>query len=81
VLRPGQGLATVALMAIPIVLVARWVAVALPVTALRLAVSFRKGTIPVLTWGGVRGGISIALDDVGHRHAHSGFLGRKVSDQ
>jgi CPA1 family monovalent cation:H+ antiporter len=61
VLRPGQGVTTVALMAIPIVLVARWVAVALPVTALRFAMSFRKGTILVLTWGGVRGGISIAL--------------------
>jgi CPA1 family monovalent cation:H+ antiporter len=60
-LRPGQGVTTVALMAIPIVLVGRWVAVALPVTALRFAMSFRKGTIPVLTWGGVRGGISIAL--------------------
>jgi CPA1 family monovalent cation:H+ antiporter len=61
VLRPGQGFTTVALVAIPIVLVARWVAVALPVTALRLGMSFRQGTIPVLTWGGVRGGISIAL--------------------
>jgi monovalent cation:H+ antiporter, CPA1 family len=61
VLRPGQGFASVALVAIPIVLVARWVAVALPVTALRFGMSFRKGTIPVLTWGGVRGGISIAL--------------------
>jgi CPA1 family monovalent cation:H+ antiporter len=61
VLRPGQGLTTIALMAIPIVLLARWVAVALPVTALRFGMFFRRGTIRVLIWGGVRGGISIAL--------------------
>jgi CPA1 family monovalent cation:H+ antiporter len=61
VLRPDRGLTTVALLAIPIVLVARWISVALPVSALRLRMRFLKGTIPVLTWGGVRGGISIAL--------------------
>ena len=47
--------------AIPIVLAARLAAVALPVLALRWFTTFVRGTIPVLTWGGVRGGISIAL--------------------
>lgn len=61
VLRPDRGLTTVALLAIPIVLVARWVSVAVPIMALQLRMHFLKGTIPVLTWGGVRGGISIAL--------------------
>ncbi len=51
----------VALAAIPIVLVARFISVAAPVMALSRWADFAPGTIPVLTWGGVRGGISVAL--------------------
>ncbi|MCA6108588.1 cation:proton antiporter [Bradyrhizobium cenepequi] len=61
VLRPDRGLTSVALLAVLIVLTARWISVAVPITALQLKMPFMKGTIPVLTWGGVRGGISIAL--------------------
>jgi Na+:H+ antiporter len=61
VLRPDQAVMPIAFLAIPIVLAARLLSVAVPVTALSVRVSFIKGTIPVLTWGGVRGGISIAL--------------------
>ena len=61
VLRPDQAVMPIALLAIPIVLVARLLSVAAPVAALSVRVPFMKGTIPVLTWGGVRGGISIAL--------------------
>ena len=50
-----------ALAAIPLVLAARAAAVALPVTVLGYFMRFIKGTIPVLIWGGVRGGISVAL--------------------
>ncbi|MGE0039338.1 MAG: cation:proton antiporter [Xanthobacteraceae bacterium] len=50
-----------ALAAIPLVLVARFLAVAGPVTALSPWATFARGTIPILTWGGVRGGISVAL--------------------
>lgn len=50
-----------AAVAIPIVLVARLLAVAIPVRALQTITQFARGTIPVLSWGGVRGGISIAL--------------------
>jgi CPA1 family monovalent cation:H+ antiporter len=46
---------------IPVVLVARWVSVALPITALSPLGTFPPGTIRVLTWGGLRGGISVAL--------------------
>jgi CPA1 family monovalent cation:H+ antiporter len=46
---------------IPIVLFARFVAVATPLTALRLRQEFTKGAVPVLVWGGLRGGISVAL--------------------
>ncbi|MBN9022296.1 MAG: cation:proton antiporter, partial [Rhizobiales bacterium] len=49
------------LVAIPVVLVARLVSVAVPVGVLGRWKPFARGTIPVLTWGGVRGGISIAL--------------------
>lgn len=47
--------------AIPISLIARLVAVTAPVLALGRVVPFVRGTIPVLTWGGIRGGISVAL--------------------
>ncbi len=50
-----------AIAAVPIVLVARLCAVALPVVVLNPIAQFVPGTIPLLTWGGIRGGISIAL--------------------
>lgn len=46
---------------IPLVLLARLLAVSLPVLALRRFREFSPGTIRVLTWGGLRGGISVAL--------------------
>ena len=58
--RPGQLMMAAAL-AVPIVLVARWVSVAGPITLLGLRREFTRGAIPVLTWGGLRGGISVAL--------------------
>ena len=53
------GLAMAA--AVPIVLAARFIAVAVPITGLSTMREFTKGAIPVLTWGGLRGGISVAL--------------------
>jgi CPA1 family monovalent cation:H+ antiporter len=50
-----------ALLAIPLVLVARFVAVATPVGLLRVREKFTTGAVRVLTWGGLRGGISVAL--------------------
>lgn len=50
-----------ALLAVPICLVARAFSVAVPVTAMRVRGSFQRGLVPVLTWSGLRGGISIAL--------------------
>jgi monovalent cation:H+ antiporter, CPA1 family len=48
---------------IPIVLAARFTSVALPITVLSLgpARTYSQGVVPVLTWGGLRGGISVAL--------------------
>ncbi len=52
-------LTVAALLMIPLVLFARWVSVGLPLLALR---KFRsRGAVSLLTWGGLRGGISVAL--------------------
>ena len=51
-----------ALLAVPICLAARFVSVAVPVTAMRLrGVARDAASVPVLTWSGLRGGISVAL--------------------
>lgn len=49
------------LVAIPLVLWARWVSVAVQVKAFSLVREFSRRTIAILTWGGLRGGISVAL--------------------
>jgi len=49
------------LAAIPIVLAARYLSVALPVRALRRWVAVPAPAVRVLVWGGLRGGISVAL--------------------
>ncbi|MBL4725552.1 MAG: sodium:proton antiporter [Rhizobiaceae bacterium] len=46
---------------IPLVLSARLISVSIPIFVLSVWLKFTKGTIPVLTWGGWRGGISVAL--------------------
>jgi CPA1 family monovalent cation:H+ antiporter len=44
-----------------LVLICRWCSVAVPLTLMKLVRTFSKGAIMILTWGGLRGGISIAL--------------------
>lgn len=44
-----------------IVLLARFISVALPIVLLRRRTSFEKNAIVLLTWGGLRGGISVAM--------------------
>jgi CPA1 family monovalent cation:H+ antiporter len=61
VLRFDLSFTWLAAAGIPLVLLARFLAVSIPVLALSARQPFVKGTIPVLTWGGLRGGISIAL--------------------
>jgi CPA1 family monovalent cation:H+ antiporter len=48
-------------LAIPLVLAARAVSVAVPLGLFARLRSFEPGTYPMLVWGGLRGGISIAL--------------------
>ena len=49
------------LIAIPLVLIIRLGCIAAPVKALSQWFEFSNGAISVMTWGGLRGGISIAL--------------------
>ena len=49
------------LLAIPIVLLARLIAVSCPIYLLKFRRSFSDKIIRILTWGGLRGGISVAL--------------------
>jgi CPA1 family monovalent cation:H+ antiporter len=58
-LRSAPLLAAVMLLALS--LVGRWVAVAVPIQILRSRMEFTPGVVGILTWGGLKGGISIAL--------------------
>lgn len=49
------------LVAIPLVLSARWLSVVLQIKLFSLVREFSARTITILTWGGLRGGISVAL--------------------
>ena len=50
-----------AVFSIALALLARLSAVAVPVLLLRSFRAFDQGTIPIMTWGGLKGGISVAL--------------------
>lgn len=50
-----------ALLIIPTVLIARFISVGLPVSLLKFKNSYSPHAIKILTWGGLRGGISVAL--------------------
>lgn len=51
----------IGLVAIPVVLIARFLSVSLPISLIRLRKTFLPYTIRMMVWGGLRGGISIAL--------------------
>ena len=57
----GLGFWWASLAAIPVVLAARWLSVALARTVLDRWEAFERGAVTVLTWGGLRGGIAVAL--------------------
>jgi len=52
---------TLMIIAIPVILASRLISVSTPLLLLSLRKEFTSGAIPVLTWGGLRGGISVAL--------------------
>ena len=51
----------IGIIAIFIVLFARFVSVGIPFLLLKRRVKFEKNSFPILVWGGIRGGISVAL--------------------
>jgi Na+:H+ antiporter len=55
------GYLALGVMAVVVVLLARLVSVGLPIGLMRLRRGFSRGSVRILTWGGLRGGISIAL--------------------
>ena len=57
----NQAYLLAGLLAIPIVLLARFITIGVPITIMRRFRNFSPGAIQILTWGGLRGGISVAL--------------------
>ncbi|MBL3554105.1 cation:proton antiporter [Rhodovulum sulfidophilum] len=55
-----DGIATL-VGAVALALLARLVSVAVPVLLIGRRQGFDRGTIPIMTWGGLKGGISVAL--------------------
>lgn len=60
-LSPGKQYLLAAIVCIPVVLSARFVSVSIPIILLRPFRAFSPKVIQILTWGGLRGGISVAL--------------------
>lgn len=52
---------TAAVSLIPVVLLARFISVGVPITLMRRFRTFSPHAVKILTWGGLRGGISVAL--------------------
>lgn len=49
------------MLAVPALLFARWASVALPIKVMQRWRKFSPGVVRILTWGGLRGGISVAM--------------------
>ena len=69
----------VSLIVIILVVGSRWIGVSIPIAFLSLFKKFEKKTALIITWGGLRGGLSVALalnlpDDIGEGKALILFL-------
>lgn len=69
-----RGYLYAGLVAIPVVLLARFLSVGATVTALRPWQNLGPHTIKILTWGGLRGGLSVALALSLPAYAHRDLL-------
>ncbi len=61
VIEANHLLIIVGIISIAVVLLSRFISVSLPVMLLRPFIKFEKHSVIILTWGGLRGGISVAL--------------------
>ena len=69
----------ISLLIIVLVVGSRWIGVSIPIAFLSLFKNFEKKTALIITWGGLRGGLSVALalnlpDDIGEGKALILFL-------
>ena len=72
------GYVLAALIAIVVVLFARFLGVGIPVTAYRMIGKVPKYTIRILTWSGLRGGISVALALSLYQNVKDGSMGAET---
>ena len=61
IIQISQNYILASLLIIPTVLIARFISVGLPVALLKFKNSYSPHVVKILTWGGLRGGISVAL--------------------
>lgn len=61
VIKANTTVMAIGLIMIFIVLLARFISVFIPISILRLKIKFEKNAILLLTWGGLRGGLSVAM--------------------
>ena len=66
------------LIAILITLLCRFVGIGIPLIIMGFFRKMEKGTIPILTWGGLRGGLSVALALSLHNQLGEG--GNQIAD-
>lgn len=57
----NMNYALAGVIAIPIILICRYITVGIPIFLLKRHRDFSPGVVKIMTWGGLRGGISVAL--------------------
>ena len=61
VIKVNPVIFTIGCISILIVLIARWISVFFPIVLLHRKITFERHAVTILTWGGLRGGLSVAL--------------------
>ncbi|MEO3407653.1 sodium:proton antiporter [Mucilaginibacter sp. CAU 1740] len=61
IIKINPGIFLIGMICIGICLLARWISVIFPVFLLRYKIRFEQNAVAMLTWGGLRGGLSVAM--------------------